>query len=306
MNSEMEALHRNGTWTVTDLPPNREPIGFYVDDIVVTGNVLEEVNKVKDFFSTKFCIKDLGKLKYFLGIEVLYTNTGLCLSQRIYLLELLDEYGLTACKPALTPIEAYVDDCHDSEPLNSITEYQRLVSKLIYLTLTRPDISYAVHVLSQYMHPPLKIHMKIAMRLLRCLKKSPCKGVYFNKNDSFYLEAFVDSDWGKKVILRKSVTGFYVFFCGCLVSWQSKKQSTILRSSAEAEFRALASIEGGWSKCNFWNFGAFSSSISSLKSVIGTSGSLWSFAESWVYISSSRVAGAVIQHIHHHRSLYFS
>ncbi|XP_071713645.1 uncharacterized mitochondrial protein AtMg00810-like [Rutidosis leptorrhynchoides] len=217
----------------------------YVDDIVVTGNNFAEIEKFKSFLKTKFLIKDLGLLKYFLGIEVLNCNNGVCLSQRKYYLELLNDYGLLGCKPFGTPIESNICvNCESSEKdkfLTNITEYQKLVGRLIYLTLTRPDISFVVHILSQYMHAPLQSHMNLAFRTLRYLKGSPGKGIQLVKGNETSLYAYSDSDWGKCKLNRKSVTGYLIFFCNSLVSWKSKKQSTVSRSSAEAEYRALAS-----------------------------------------------------------------
>ncbi|XP_071700361.1 uncharacterized mitochondrial protein AtMg00810-like [Rutidosis leptorrhynchoides] len=214
----------------------------YVDDIVVTGSHVSEIDKVKKFLSTKFMIKDLGVLKYFLGIEVLKSEQGLCLSQRKYCLDLLAEFGLTGCKPALTPIEvSFVDEKVDA-PIEKINQYQRLLGRLIYLTLTRPDISFTVHVLSQFMHFPMKSHMKLALRLLRYLKKSPGKVVHIVKSNVSDIKVFVDSDWAKRVMERKSITGYAIFLNESLIAWKSKKQPTISRSSAEAEFRALATV----------------------------------------------------------------
>ncbi|GJY34620.1 ribonuclease H-like domain-containing protein [Tanacetum coccineum] len=132
----------------------------YVDDIVLTGNNINEINNVKKFLSSKFKIKDLGELINFLGIEVLKTDKGgLCLSQRKYYLELLHDYGLLACKPVSTPLPINIILAHKEKEgdkfLKNITNYQRLVGKLIYLTLTRPDFSYSMHFLSQHMHAPL-------------------------------------------------------------------------------------------------------------------------------------------------------
>ncbi|GJZ88294.1 ribonuclease H-like domain-containing protein [Tanacetum coccineum] len=101
MDLEMEALQRNNTYVLADLPPGRKAIGY---DIVITGNNGLEIDKFKRFLSSKFMIKDLGLLKYFLGIKVLENENGLCLSQKKYCLELLSEYGLLACKPAATPL----------------------------------------------------------------------------------------------------------------------------------------------------------------------------------------------------------
>ncbi|GJX47211.1 ribonuclease H-like domain-containing protein [Tanacetum coccineum] len=150
----------------------------YVDDIVLTGNNIEEINRFKDFLKSKFLIKDLGKLKYFLGIKVVDTDTGLCLNQRKYFLQLLAEYDLLANKPALTPIETNV----------------------------------------VFMHKPLQTHVKLAMRVLRYLKGSPGKGISFNRNSDLSLKAYVDSDWAKCPSTRKSVTGFLLFFGNSLVS----------------------------------------------------------------------------------------
>ncbi|GJV27384.1 ribonuclease H-like domain-containing protein [Tanacetum coccineum] len=218
----------------------------YVDDLVLTGNFEVEMNKFKEFLSNKFKIKDLGELKYFLGIEVLRTKSGLCLNQRKYCLEMLHEYGLLACRPVMTPLPencvlSYKESDGDKY-LRNITSYQKLIGKLIYLTITRPDISYAVQSLSQHMHAPLQSHFDIGLRVLRYLKLAPGSGVSFSKNcDGVKVFAFSDSDWAKCPMTRRSVSGYCVFVNGNLVSWKSKKQATLSKSSAEAEYRAMAS-----------------------------------------------------------------
>ncbi|KAJ0454406.1 putative RNA-directed DNA polymerase [Helianthus annuus] len=145
----------------------------YVDDIVITGNSTVEIARIKKSLSESFLIKDLGLLRYFLGIEVLYSDKSVCLSQRKYCLELLNEFGYLGCKPVGTPIElSHVVTNkieNDKTVLENVTGFQKLVGKLIYLSLTRPDISYAVQFLSQYMHNPCQSHLDIALRLLRYL-----------------------------------------------------------------------------------------------------------------------------------------
>ncbi|KAI3520152.1 hypothetical protein L1887_09385 [Cichorium endivia] len=219
----------------------------YVDDIVLTGNNEDEIESVKCFLKTKFLIKDLGILKYFLGIEIVNISDGLCLSQRKYCLELLYEFGLLGAKPINTPLDVNVKISSESvssgdDLLANISEYQKLIGKLIYLTNTRPDISFTVQTLSQFMHAPRKSHLKIAIRVLRYLKLCPGKGITICKSDSLELTAWSDADWAKCVNSRRSVTGYCMFLGKSLISWKSKKQSTVSRSSTESEYRALATV----------------------------------------------------------------
>ncbi|XP_035845685.1 uncharacterized mitochondrial protein AtMg00810-like [Helianthus annuus] len=199
----------------------------YVDDIIVTGNNEKEINNVKTFLKSEFLIKDLGQLKFFLGIEVIRTDEGIALSQRKYCMDLLNEFGMSGCKPVSCPIEPNysVSNLCKKEASNfvDICKYQKLVGKLIYLSHTRPDIAYTVHYLSQHMHKPTAAHSQIAFKLLRYLKNAPG----------------ADSDWAKCVDSRKSVTGFGIFLGNSLISWKSKKQSVVSRSSAEAEYRSM-------------------------------------------------------------------
>ena len=126
--------------------------------------------------------------------------------------------------------------------LKNFTSYQKLVGKLIYLTMTRPDISYVVQCLSQFMHAPLQSHMNLGLRVLKYLKLAPGSGIGFNKTQNgFGVVAYSDSDWAKCPLTRKSVSGYCVFVDGNLVSWKSKKQATLSKSSAEAEYRSMAS-----------------------------------------------------------------
>lgn len=224
----------------------------YVDDIVITGNHMDSIKALKKHLHTAIQVKDLGTLKFFLGIEVARSKQGIYLNQRKYALELLSEAGVLGAKPYDTPMEQNLrltskeyDESLGEENLNDpllsdAGVYKRLIGRLIYLTITRPDICYAVQNLSQFMHAPKVSHMEAANRILRYLKGTPGMGILLPSTCAVSLEAFCDSDWGTCPMSRRSVTGYCIKLGKSLISWKTKKQSTVSRSSAEAEYRAMA------------------------------------------------------------------
>ncbi|MCQ7416388.1 Ty1/Copia family ribonuclease HI, partial [Salmonella enterica] len=168
-----------------------------------------------------------------------------------YVLDLLEETGLLGCKAAETPFEpnlklqvAKVEEIKDKE------RYQRLVGRLIYLSHTRPDIAYAVSMVSQFMHAPGPTHFEAVYRILKYLKGTPGKGILFRRHNHFQIEVYTDADWAGSTTDRRSTSGYCSFVGGNLVTWRSKKQNVVAKSSAEAEFRALAHgiCEGIWIK----------------------------------------------------------
>ncbi|KAK8921057.1 hypothetical protein KSP39_PZI020242 [Platanthera zijinensis] len=213
----------------------------YVDDSIITGDHLEGITYLKEQLSKEFEVKDLRKLKYFLGIEMVRSQQGIFISQRKYTLDLLEETGMLGCAPVDTPIEAnHKIDADASGEKVDTSKYQRLVGRLIYLSHTRPDITYAVGVLSRHMHSPSVRHQQAVFRVLRYLKKAPGRGVLFKNGKSLEVEVFTDADWAGNQDDRKSTTGYCTFVGGNLVSWRSKKQNVVARSSAEAEYKAMA------------------------------------------------------------------
>ncbi|RVW93163.1 Protochlorophyllide reductase, chloroplastic [Vitis vinifera] len=213
----------------------------YVDDMVVTGNDPQERKALQNYLSREFEMKDLGFLKYFLGIEVSRSSEGIFLSQRKYALDLLQETGMSGCQPVNTPIEEGLKLCNEPNQVSTDKgRYQRLVGKLMYLAHTRPDLAYALSVVSQYMHNPGEQHMNAVMRILRYLKNAPGKGILFAKNvDHQSIEVYIDADWAGAVDDRRYTSGYFTFVGGNLVTWKSKKQNVVARSSVEAEFRGM-------------------------------------------------------------------
>jgi hypothetical protein len=148
---------------------------------------------------------------------------------------------MLACKPIDTPIEQNhrLGEDIDDTPVDN-ERYQKLVGKLIYLSHTRPDIAFTVSVVSQFMHAPCEKHMEAVYRILRYLKSAPGKGLMLYKNGHLEVEGYTDADWAGSITDRRSTSGYCTFVGGNLVTWRSKKQSVVARSSAEAEFRAMA------------------------------------------------------------------
>ncbi|XP_024164713.1 uncharacterized mitochondrial protein AtMg00810-like [Rosa chinensis] len=212
---------------------------IYVDDILITGNDYASIDALKQFLHRNFRIKDLGDLKYFLGIEVSASKNGIFISQRKYALEIIKDAGLMGAAPVDTPMERGLKLSDMSDLLKDPARYRRLVGRLIYLTVSRPDITYSVHVLSRFMHQPRKLHMEAALRVVRYLKGAPGQGLFFSSQSDLRLRAYCDSDWAGCPITRRSTTGYCVFLGSSLVSWRSKRQKTVSLSSAEAEYRAM-------------------------------------------------------------------
>ena len=150
----------------------------YVDDIIITGNDYENINNLKQHLFQHFQTKDLGRLRYFLGIEVAQSKAGIAISQRKYALDILKETGMLDCKPIDTPMDPNIKLLPDQgEPYPDQGRYRRLVGKLNYLTITRPDISFAVSVVSQFLNSPCNSHWDALIRILRYIKSSPGKGL---------------------------------------------------------------------------------------------------------------------------------
>ena len=213
----------------------------YVDDIILAGNDSHACTKFKAYLDACFSIKDLGSLKYFLGIEVAQGPKVLFLSQRKYALEIVDECDLLGSKPNDFPIEENHKLALAIGPiLTDVGLYRRLVGRLIYFTITRPDLSYVVHILSQFMQNPRVEHMNAAYRVLCYIKGTPDCGILLQANPVFRLSAYCDFDWGTCPLTRWPLTGYLITLGWSPISWKTKKQPTVSRSFAEAEYRSMA------------------------------------------------------------------
>jgi hypothetical protein len=205
----------------------------YVDDIILAGTSIDEITRIKHILDTKFKIKDLGSLKYFLGLEVAQSREGISISQRKYCLDLLKDYGLLGAKPASTPLDPSIKLHNDDGKLyDDVSGYRRLIGKLLYLTNTRPDIAYATQQLSQFLHKPTTTHFHAACRVVRYLKHSPGRGLLLPRTSDLQILGFSDADWAGCLDTRRSTSGYCFFLGSSLVSWKAKKQVIVLRSSS--------------------------------------------------------------------------
>ncbi|MCO5573544.1 hypothetical protein L7F22_027315 [Adiantum nelumboides] len=140
-------------------------------------------------------MKDLGELRYFLEIEIVDTLSGIWMIQRQYALDLLEKYGMTTCKPVDTPLDQNVKLIDDGHYIEDVTMYCKMVGSLIYLTITRPDLSYAVGVVSQFMQKPCKSHLDAVRRIMRYVKATVSYGMFNEKNGKLCLYGYTDADW---------------------------------------------------------------------------------------------------------------
>ncbi|KAL0745047.1 hypothetical protein Bca101_100892 [Brassica carinata] len=219
----------------------------YVDDLIITGSDKAGIKATKEFLKSVFDIKDLGEMKYFLGIEICRSKEGLFMSQRKYTLDLLKGAGAYGGKTARMPMEdgykvPREGEIEDSKPFHDPKLYRKLVGKLIYLTITRPDICFAVNQVSQHMQLPKEHHWHMVERLLMYLNGSPDQGVWMGCNGSTEVVGYCDADWAGDRADRRSTTGYCTFIGGNLVTWKSKKQKVVSCSSAEAEYRAMLKL----------------------------------------------------------------
>ena len=217
----------------------------------------KKMEEIKIALAQKFDIKDLGELKYFLGVNVRvnYKNGTAWIGQPTYTENVLKKFGMDDAKAISTPVDvgtklvkATEDDDHElADPIL----YQSAVGSLLYLsTKTRPDITYAVNCVARFCSKPTRQHWTAVKRIFRYLRGTISYGLLYKKASSKNLVGFSDADWGGDIEDFKSTSGYCFEIGGTIVSWRSKKQSCVALSTAEAEYMALsnAAQEAVWLK----------------------------------------------------------
>ncbi|KAI3816802.1 hypothetical protein L1987_16507 [Smallanthus sonchifolius] len=213
----------------------------YVDDLIITGDHEEEIDQLKANLCVRFKMKDIGRLKHFLGLEVKYLDDQIILHQTKYASEVLFRFEMTDCKPSTTPIDPNMKvRSEDGRELEDPSVYRKIVGSLIYLTLTRPDISFAVGIMSRFMQNPKKPHLIAVRRILKYVKATVNFGLRFKRETNPKLVGYCDSDYAGDLDTRRSTTGYVFMFGSGAISWCSKRQPTVSLSTTESEYRAAA------------------------------------------------------------------
>ncbi|KAJ9540986.1 LOW QUALITY PROTEIN: hypothetical protein OSB04_027492 [Centaurea solstitialis] len=217
---------------------------LYVDDIILTASSPTLISMVISKLSSEFPMSDLGPLSFFLGIAASRSRSGLFLSQSAFAQEILARADMVSCNPCSTPADTRTKLAVDGEPVLDPTLYRSLAGALQYLTFTRPDIAYAVQQVCLFMHDPRLPHLNALKRILRVLYLM----VFIKASAVDRLVAYSDADWAGCPTTRRSTSGFCVYLGDNLVSWSSKRQHVVSRSSTEAEYRGIANVvaETAW------------------------------------------------------------
>ena len=216
----------------------------WVDDIIIAASNKHVLNEVKTSLHKQFKMKDLGTLSSFLNIEFVCGQDYIEVHQTKLIQQLLLRFDMTNCKPKSMPCEMASNKLRDDDSvyLDEVKLYQSIIGSLIYImTCTRPDICFAVTLLSQHLHKPTQAHLNCARHVLRYLSGTQNSRLIYSRSDSkLLITGFSDSDWGNSMD-RRSVSGFCFDLNGTLVCWKSKKQQTVALSTCEAEYMALSS-----------------------------------------------------------------
>ncbi|CAN0877143.1 Retrovirus-related Pol polyprotein from transposon TNT 1-94 [Linum grandiflorum] len=216
---------------------------IYVDDMVVSGDDSAGIRELTQALHAAFNLKELGDLSYFLGLEVHRTKEGLMVGQRKYIIDLLESACMDDCVSCSTPMEQNLKLRQtDGDLLTDGSQYRSLVGSLIYLTHTRPVISYAVQVVSQFMTAPRTTHLAAVHRILRYLQGTQHIGLFFPATGEPVIEAYADADYAGCLDTRRSTSGWCIKMGHSFIAWRCKKQDRIAKSSTEAEYRSMSEV----------------------------------------------------------------
>ncbi|KAI7938193.1 hypothetical protein MJO28_015113 [Puccinia striiformis f. sp. tritici] len=220
-------------------------IYIHVDDLVI---ISKDPLVFKNEIEKEFAIKYMGDAEFLLGMNIIRGENSVTINQLQYVERKLVQFNLQNEHLASCPLDPKIKmnkaTQDDQEALKKLGfNYRSIVGSLNYLSiLTRPDVSYAVSALSQFLESPGLSHYNAAIQVFRYISGTREMGLTFNKEEESELKAYVDADWGNCLVTRRSVTGYVAMAGNHLLSWKSSKQDTVSLSSAEAEYKALSDL----------------------------------------------------------------
>ncbi|CAJ2653663.1 unnamed protein product [Trifolium pratense] len=224
-------------------------VSLYVDDLIFTGSNEVMFEEFKTSMKSKFSMTDLGKMRYFLGVEVKQFDGGIFICQQKYAKELLLRFKMDQCNKVCSPMVPGNKLIRDENgKLVDATNYRQMTCCLMYLLASRPDLTFSVCLVARYMERPTEIHLAAIKRIMRYLKGTLELGIWYIRNEKLTLVGWSDSDYAGDLDDRKSTSGYVYMLGSSAVSWSSKKQAIVTLSTTEAEFVAAASCacQGIW------------------------------------------------------------
>ncbi|GKB33154.1 retrovirus-related pol polyprotein from transposon TNT 1-94 [Tanacetum coccineum] len=216
-------------------------VQIYVDDIIFASTTTELCDKFSEIMCSKFKMSMMGKISFFLGLQISQSPRGIFLNQSKYALESLKKYGMESCDPMDTPMveKSKLDEDTQGKAVDP-THYCGMVGTLMYLTSSRPDLVYAVCMCARYQARPTEKHLHAVKRIFRYLRGTVNQGLWYSKDSAIALTAFADADHAGCQDTRRSTSGSMQLLGDKLVSWSSKRQKSAAISSTEAEYIALS------------------------------------------------------------------
>ncbi|GJU17798.1 retrovirus-related pol polyprotein from transposon TNT 1-94 [Tanacetum coccineum] len=216
-------------------------VQIYVDDIIFAASTPELCDLFAKIMCSKFKMSMMGKISFFLGLQISQSPRGIFINQSKYALESLKKYGYESCDPVDTPMveKSKLDEDKDGKAVDP-SHYRGMIGTLLYLTASRPDLQFAICMCARYQARPTEKHLNAVKRIFRYLKGTVHRGLWYPKDSSFALTAFADADHAGCQDTRRSTSGSIQLLGDRLVSWSSKRQKSAAISSTEAEYIALS------------------------------------------------------------------
>ncbi|KAJ9558844.1 hypothetical protein OSB04_013458 [Centaurea solstitialis] len=217
-------------------------VQIYVDDIIFGSTCPNFCDTFSKLMMTRYEMSMTGELNFFLGLQVKQLSAGIFINQAKYIKDILKKYNLESAKIMKTPMSpsCALDSDPDGKAVD-VTTYRGMIGSLMYLTASRPDITFSTCLCARYQSKPKESHLKVVKCIFRYLKGTVNLGLWYPKGSGYELTGYTDADHGGCKLDRKSTTGHIQFLGDKLVSWASKKQNCVSLSTAEAEYVAAAS-----------------------------------------------------------------